>query len=189
MNKYFENLYKVLFEPNTAFDNLKEDTPMSVAVMTVIWTNVFLYVAKHFVSGGFGSEFMYFVKLIFTVLFVLLFWFMTALFFEFTAKAYGKSGQLRTLLTLSAYSFLPYIFIAPCELFKKFSQTGYFWGTKIEILLFVWVIFLYALSLKKTYDLKKSSHFVLIFLPLASFVFSLMWLIGSAFNLGYIYSV
>ena len=93
MKNYLENLYKVLFEPNIAFENLKEDNPMSVAVMTVIWTNVFLYVTKHFVSGGFGGEFMYFVKLIFTVLSVLLFWFVTALFFEFTAKAYGKSGQ------------------------------------------------------------------------------------------------
>lgn len=189
MNKYTENLYKVLFEPKTAFDGLKEDTPMSVAVMTVIWTNVFLYVTKHLISGGFGGEFTYLLKLIFTVGCVMFFWFVTALFFEFTAKAFGKSGQIRTLLTLSAYSFLPYIFIAPCELIKKFSQTGYFWGTKIEILLFVWVIFLYALALKKTYDLKKSSHFVLIFLPMAAFVFSLMWLIGSAFNLGYIYSV
>lgn len=189
MNKYLENLYKVLFEPNTVFDTLKDDTPMSVAVFTVIWTNAFLFFTKNTAASGFGGEFAYFMKLIFTIFCVLLFWFSAALFFEFTAKAFGKSGQIRTLLTLSAYSCLPYIFMAPFELMKKFSETGYFWGTKFEILLFVWVIFLYSLALKKTYDLKKSSSVVLIFLPLIAFGFSFMWLIGSAFNLGYIYSV
>lgn len=189
MKKYFENLYKVLFEPEIAFDNLKEDTLMSVAVFTVIWTNSFLFFVKHTASTGLGGEFAYLFKLIFTVSCVLLFWFITALFFEFTAKAFGKSGKIRTLLTLSAYSFLPYIFMAPFELIKNFSQTGYFWGTKFEIILFLWVIFIYSLALKKTYDLKKSSSFVLIFLPFIAFGFAFMWLIGSAFNLGYIYSV
>jgi len=189
MSKYFENLYKVLFEPQTVFETLKDYTPMSLAVFTVIWTNVIPFISKNSMSSGFGGEFLYFIKLIFSMIAVLLFWFIAALFFEFAAKAFGKSGQIRTLLALSSYSFLPYIFLPSFELIKKFSQTGYFWGTKLEILLFLWVIYLYAQALRKTYDLKNSSSFILIFLPAAAFCFSFMWLIGTAFNLGYIYNV
>ena len=189
MNKYLENLYKVLFEPFTAFETLKEDTPMSVAICTVIWTNLFPFFTRNYVTSGFGGEFLFFTKLIFSLIGILLFWFITAVFFEFVSKAFGKSGEIRTLLTLSSYAFLPYVFLPCFELMKKFSKTGYFWGTKFEILLFLWVIFLYAHALRKTYDLKISSSFVLIFLPLVAFGFAVMWLIGSAFNLGYIYYV
>jgi len=189
MNKYIENLYKVLFEPATAFETLKDDTTMAVAVFTVLWTNIFPYFPKHSLGSGFGGEFIYVIKLIFTLFCILLFWFVTALFFEFAAKAFGKSGEIRTLLKLSSYSFLPYIFLPSFELIKKFSQTGYFWGTKLEILLFLWVIFIYSQALRKTYDLKISSSFILIFLPFVAFGFAIMWLIGSAFNLGYIYYV
>jgi len=189
MNNYFENLYKVLFEPQTAFETLKNDTPMSVAVFTIIWTNIFPFLTRNSLSSGFGGEFLFFTKLIFSMISILLFWFISALFFEFAAKAFGKSGEIRTLLTLSSFSFLPYVFLPCFELMKKFSKTGYFWGTKFEILLFLWVIFLYSQALRKTYDLKFSSSFILIFLPLTAFGFAVMWLIGSAFNLGYIYYV
>jgi len=189
MNKYFENLYKVLFEPHTAFDTLKEDTTMLIAVFTILWTNILPFLPKHSLGVGIGGAIIYLSKLIFTLVCVLIFWFAAAVFFEFTAKAFGKSGEIRTLLTLSAYSFLPYIFLPAFELIKKFSQTGYFWGTKLEILLFFWVIFLYFLALRKTYDLKKSSSFFLIFLPLVALGFAFIWVIGSVFNLGYIYNV
>ena len=189
MNKYIGNLYKVLFEPHTAFETLKNDTTMLIAIITILWTNIFPFLPKHSFGAGFGGVIIYFSKLIFTLVCVLIFWFAAAVFFEFTAKAFGKSGEIRTLLTLSSFSFLPYIFLPSLELIKKFSQTGYFWGTKLELLLFFWVIYLYSLALRKTYDLKKSSSFFLIFLPLAAVCFAFIWVIGSVFNLGYIYNV
>ena len=187
MNKYIENLYKVLFENN--FDDVKENTTILTAIGTICWTSLFLFFSKYHFSHGAFADLKLISSLILYLFSIYFFWFITALFFEFIAKVFGKAGNIRQLLMLSSYSLLPYIFMAPLEMMKKFSSTGYFWGTKFELLLFLWVIIIYASSLAKTYDLKKSSSYLLVFLPLVSFLFAFIWLIGSFFNLGYIYSV
>lgn len=187
MKNYAEILYKILFEFD--FEGVREATTMPVAVATLMWTSLFLFFAKNSLKTGFGAEARFIFSMFFYLFGILLVWFLTAIFFEFIAKIFSKAGKVRTLLTLSSYSLLPYIFIAPFELIKKFSSVGYFLGTKLEILLFFWVIFIYAKALEKTYALEKASSYMLVFLPLISLFFAFIWLIGSAFNLGYIYSV
>lgn len=187
MKDYISNLYKVLFEFD--FSGIKDSTTMPRAVLTILWTSLFLFVVKNINLGGFWGDFKFLSGMIFYLIGMYFVWFFTAIFFEFVMKIFGKAGKIRTLLTLSSYCLLPYIFIAPFELMKKFSDLGYFFGTKFELLLFFWVILLYARSLKETYDIENSSSYMLVFLPFVTFVFSLMWVIGSIFNLGYIYNV
>lgn len=187
MNRYLSNLYKVLFELD--FEGVKETTTILMAIGTLFWTSLFLYVVKSTNCGGFSGDLLYFSGLIFYVTGIFIVWFFSALFFEFVGKIYNKAGKLRMLLTLSSYSLLPYIFMAPFELMKKFSDTGYFLGTKFELLLFLWVILIYAHALCRTYDLDKTSSYMLVFLPVVTLIFSFIWLIGSIFNLGYIYTV
>ncbi|MBQ2644376.1 YIP1 family protein [bacterium] len=187
MQKYIENLYKILFENN--FDNVFEDTTVIKAILTILWTSLFLFISKFNFANG-GSIIFLFITTSFGYIFsIYFFWIVTGLFFEFVAKIFGKSGKIRKLLMLSSYCLLPYIFFAPLEIMKKFSDMGYFLGTKIEFLLFLWVIILYSKVLVKTYDLQKTSSYLLIFLPFVAFIFGFIWLIGSLFNLGYIYSV
>lgn len=187
MNKYTEYLYKILFEFD--FEGVKEYTTMPVSVLTLIWTSLFLFVAKTSFSSGFSADFKFIFSILLYIIGILLVWFFSAIFFEIIAKIFNKAGKIRTLLELSGYSLLPYIFIAPFELLKKSSDIGYFLGTKIELLLFLWVMCIYATILRKTYDLEKTSSYLLVFLPVISIFFIIMWLIGTGFNLSYIYSV
>jgi len=187
MQKYIENIYKILFEYN--LDDVRENTTVLIAVGTIFWTSLFLFIAKFNFHGGNGTTLL-FVSSLFGYLFsIYFFWLISALFFEFIAKIFDKSGNIRNLLMLSSYCLLPYIFMAPLELMKKFSETGYFLGTKLELLLFFWVIFLYAAALEKTYKISKTSSFLLVLLPSVAFGFGFIWLIGSIFNLSYIYTV
>ena len=189
MKKYFENLYNILFAPNEAFENIEETTTMPVAVLTLVLTNTVMFLLKSTPADGFLGGIFYFfgyVGFIFGTMFT---WFLTAIFFEIIAKIFSKSGKLRILLKRTSYVCLPVIFFAPFELLKQSSDTGYFFGTKFEILLYFWMIFLYAKSLEKTYDLKFSSSLLLIFLPLIAFIFFVIRLMGSFFDMGYIYSV
>lgn len=189
MKKYFENLYNILFSPNEAFEKIEETTTMPVAVLTLVWTNAIMFLLKSTPVPGFWGMLLYLfgcVGFLFGSMFT---WFVTAIFFEITAKIFSKSGKLRILLKRTSYVCLPVIFFAPFELLKQSSDTGYFFGTKLEILLYFWMIFLYAKSLEKTYDLKFSSSFLLIFLPLIAFIFFVVRLMGSFFDMGYIFSV
>lgn len=79
--------------------------------------------------------------------------------------------------------------MAPFEILKNSSKIGYFLGTKLEILLLVWVIILYTKSLANTYNLSKSSSIMLVFIPTIAIGFAFIWLIGTCFNIGYIYTV
>lgn len=187
MQKYIENLYKILFEND--FEEVQENTTVLRAIFTILWTSLFLFLSKFNFHNGTVTTLL-FVSSMFGYLFsIYSFWLISALFFEFIAKIFDKSGKIRKLLMLSSYCLLPYIFFAPLESMKKFSDTGYFLGTKLELLLFFWVMFLYASALANTYGIKKSSSFLLVFLPSVAFVFGIIWLIGSIFNLSYIYSV
>lgn len=187
MQKYIEDLYKVLFENN--FDDVFENTTVLKAVGTILWSCLFLFVAKFNFHNG-GNTSLLFMTSMFGYLFsIYFFWIISAVFFEFIAKIFGKAGNIRKLLMLSSYCLLPYIFFAPFEMMKKFSDAGYFLGTKFELLLFLWVIVLYAKALAKTYDLQNTSSVMLVFVPSVAFGFGIIWLIGTIFNLGYIYSV
>ncbi len=187
MKNYIENLYKILFEFD--FDGVKDATTMPIAVGTLTWTSLFLFLTKNAIHGKGLAELKFFFLLIFFVSGTLLVWLFSAIFFELLAKIFSQSGKIRTLLTLTSYSLLPYIFFPCFELMKKFSDAGYFFGTKLQFLLFLWVIIIYAKALAKTYDLKKSSSILLVFIPLISYIFLAMWLIGTMFNVSYIYSV
>lgn len=187
MKNYIENLYKILFEFD--FDGVKDATTMPIAVGTLTWTSLFLFLTKNAIHGKGLAELKFFFLLIFFVVGTLIVWLFSAIFFELLAKIFSQSGKIRTLLTLTSYSLLPYIFFPCFELMKNFSNVGYFFGTKLQILLFLWVILIYAKALAKTYDLKKSSSILLVFIPLISYIFLAMWLIGTMFNVSYIYSV
>lgn len=187
MNKYCEKLYKILFEFD--FSDVQSDSPIYKSMLTLIWTSLFLYIPNHNLPNDIGKEILYIGGIGIYLIGILFVWAISAMFFDFIARIFGKDGKIRYLLNYSAYTLLPYIFIAPFEMLKNSSKIGYFFGTKFELLLFFWVIVLYAKTLEKTYNLTKSSSFMLVFLPTIAIGFAVVWLIGTCFNIGYIYTV
>lgn len=187
MEKYCENLYKILFEFD--FSENSEDTPIYKPMLTLIWTSLFMYLPSRNLPNGLGEDVMFLGGIGIYLIGILFVWISSSLFFDFIARIFNKGGKIRPLLINSAYTLLPYIFVAPFEMLKKSSQIGYFLGTKFEILLLLWVIILYAKTLANTYNLTKTSSFVLVLLPSIAIGFSVIWLIGTCFNLSYIYTV
>ena len=187
MEKYVENLYKVLFEFD--FSDISKESPIYQGMLTLIWTSLFLYVPNHALPSGLSEDFLYIGGIGIYLIGILFVWVISAIFFDYIAKIFGNGGKIRSLLNLSSYSLLPYIFMAPFEILKNSSKIGYFFGTKLQILLLVWVIILYAKSLANTYNLSKSSSIMLVFIPTIAIGFAFIWLIGTFFNIGYIYTV
>ena len=187
MGKYVENLYKILFEND--FEGVLENTSFKKAVLNVFWTSMFLFYAKYSSGKLLYGDTDVLVAFYNYIMIIFFYWLCSGFFFGYIAQIFCKESKIKELLKLTSYAMLPYIFIAPLEIMKNFSDTGYFFATKFEFLLFFWVIFLYASALAKTYGLKKSSAFSLIFFPIITLFFCVMWLIGTIFNLGYIYTV
>ena len=189
MKNYFLLIYKVLFETNDVFAEIKQSPSTSKAILTLVWINIFLLSIKYAFTGGVLNIFSYLFMLIFYLTSTLVSWAILGLFFEYIAKIYDKSGKLKTLLYLSSFSALPWIFIAPLELLKDFGDIGYFSGTLLELIIYFWTIFLYCKSLEYTYEIKFSRSIMLIFLPFLATFFAFFWLIGFFTKLGYIFTV
>lgn len=187
-DEFFENIYNVIFNPKSFFDN--KDLKMSVrlAVFNVILIAVIYNIAASVFNGtilllSFWSTF------IFKILGAVVFWLFVALFFEYIAKIYSKDGNLTKILFYTAFAPIPYIFFAPLNLIKHSGLLGYFIGTLTELILYLWIIFLYAHSLRVTYDISLSRSFMLIFLPFISVFFAIYWLVCFFTKIGTIFSI
>ena len=187
-DKYFENLYSVIFSPKAFFE--REDLTISIrlAVTTVILITVLSKIATSIFDGSITN--MWFVpSLIWSIICAIFLWFITGLFFEYTAKIFEKDGNLSKLLFYTSFAPVPYIFFAPLNLLKSVGTFGYFLGAYCEFFLYLWIIFLYVLALKTVYKITLARSFMLIFLPFLATFFAFNWMVGFFTKIWYIFSI
>ena len=188
VEKYFENLYSVIFSPKAFFK--REDLSISIrlAITTITLVTVFTKCTIATFEGTIGTGGFY-AGIIGGILSTIFLWFITGLFFEYTAKIYGKDGNLTKILFFTSFAPVPYIFYAPLNLLKNVGSIGYVLGTYSEIFLYFWIIFLYALAINATYKISIARSFMLIFLPFVATFFAFYWIICFFSKLWYILSI
>ena len=185
---FFENIYQVIFTPKEFFENKEKNISIRLALCTIIFITTFTKIAKAILESNLTNWFFIF-SLIGSIIGAILIWFLSALFFEYIAKIFERDGKINELLSLFAYAQVPFIFFAPLNIIKNLGNFGYILSTNIEVILYFWIIILYAFSLKATYNLTYSRSFMLIFLPFISAIFSLYWLICFFNKICYIFSI
>lgn len=187
-DEFFENIYKVIFNPKEFFGQ----KDMTVSVRLALATIILIAVINKFSFGIFDGSVLkisFIFSLIWGVISVVILWFLTALFFEYIAKIFNRDGNLEKLLFLTAFAPVPYMFFAPLNLIKHIGEIGYIIATLIEVLLYFWIIFLYALALRAVYNITISRAFMLIFIPFLSLFFAIYWLVCFISKIWYIFSI
>ncbi len=187
-DEFFENIYKVIFNPKEFF----EQKDMTVSVRLALATIILIAVINKFSFGIFDGSVLkisFIFSLIWGVISVVILWFLTALFFEYIAKIFNRDGNLEKLLFLTAFAPVPYMFFAPLNLIKNIGEIGYIIATLIEVLLYFLIIFLYALALRTVYNITISRAFMLIFIPFLSLFFAIYWLVCFISKIWYIFSI
>ncbi len=187
-NDFFENIYSVIFSPQAFFE--RED--ITVSTRLALGTVIFISVLTKIALGLFDKSILsytFIFGLIWHVIFTVIIWFLTALFFEYIAKIFDKGNNLKKLLYLTAFVPIPYIFYAPLNIMKKIGNIGYIFGSLIEFSLYLWIIILYAYSLRAVYKITLSRSFMLIFLPFIASFFAMHWTICFISKMWYIFSI
>ncbi len=186
--EFFENIYSVIFSPRAFFK--RED--LKISIRLAFGTIVFIALVGKVASGIFEGSILsvnFIFSLMWHIITTIVLWLLTALFFEYTAKIYDRAGKFSKLLYLTAFAPVPYIFFAPLNLLKQTGGTGYILAANIELLLYLWIIILYAFSLRAAYNITLSRSFMLIFLPFISSFFAIYWLISFFLKIWYIFSI
>lgn len=185
---FFENIYQVIFTPKAFFENKEKTISIRLALCTIIFITIFTKVAKAILERNL-TEWYFIFSLIGSIIGAILIWFLSALFFEYIAKIFERDGKINELLSFFAYAQVPFIFFAPLNILKNLGDFGYILSTNLEVILYFWIIVLYAFSLKSVYNFTYSRSFMLIFLPFLSGAFSLYWLICFLNKIWYIFSI
>lgn len=186
--KYFENIYNVIFAPRQFFG--KED--LAVSVRLAVFTITMVAAVTKITSGVFEGSIInpgFILSLIWSILCCIFLWFITALFFEYISKIFNRNAGLSKILFYTSFAPIPYIFFAPLNLMKNFGNIGYFFGAYCEFFLYFWIIYLYVLALSSVYKITLSRSFMLILLPFIASFFAIYWIIGFFSKIWYIFSI
>ena len=187
-NDFFENIYSVIFSPKAFFESKEIKISLRLAIATIVSVVTFSNITTSVFDGS-VLTFSFVTSLIFNVVVSVVVWFLTALFFEYTAKIFSYDGNLNKILFYTAFAPVPYIFFAPLNLIKQVNVLGYITGALVEFVLYIWIISLYAYSVKSAYNISFARAFMLILLPFVSAFFVIYWGICFCLKMGYIFSV
>ncbi len=172
---FFDNIYGTLFQPDETFDELKEKQFIEQAFIIVVAVSALFPLlfspAKGDLSGLFFNTLL-------AVLAGVISWVVFASFFEIVANIFNQGGKIRSFLTLSAFSLLPWLLLAPIELFKTAGIFGEFIGILSGLIIWLWTTTLVIIAVIKTYNLDLGRALLFVIIPFIGGVISFNWFIG-----------
>ncbi len=187
--EYFENIYEVIFNPLEFFKRNDLTVSIRQAAGTVIWVSIFTVLAQAIADKSIFNNIFLGFTLILKIGLILIAWTLTGLFFEYIAKIFSRECGLNTVLFNTSFAMVPYIFFAPLDVLKQSGDTGYTIGAILQMLIYFWIIVLYANAIKKSYDISIARAFMIILLPFIGTFFAISWAIGFCMKMGYINSI
>lgn len=178
-------LYNILFYPSHEFKVVSMG-PVPKDYFLGLGTIIVVLVSS---IGVLYSPFVYsteglFFTMILAAISGLVFWLFTVSVFSTAAYIFGGRGRPQTLLILTAFATLPWIFLPVVMLFK--SALGTF-GHTISIFaslgLWIWTAILFLMAIKYTYNLSLERLLLAASLPLLMAFLGITWAGGFFFNL------
>lgn len=185
---YFEYIYSVIFSPKTFFEDENIKMSVRLAAATVALVTVFTQTGVAVANNTIIEPF-FILSLLWKVCCTIICWVITGLFFEYIAKIFSENGGISKILFYSAFAMVPFIFFAPLDILKNIGSVGFVIGSTAEVILYFWVIYLYANAVKSSYKISLSRAFMLISVPFIGLFFAFSWTIGFFAKLWYIFSI
>ena len=187
INDFFENIYSAIFSPKDFFENNRQIS-IRVAIGTIA-LSYSVYKISEYIAGDKIIDYSFVFPFVFGFIKVVIFWFLTSLFFEYCAKIFSNENKLQLILFNTAYAQLPYIFFAPLNIVKQIGDLGYIFASITEFFLYLWVIILYAYSVSSAYKISFARSFMLILMPFIASFFAIYWTVCFFMKIGYIFSI
>lgn len=174
----FDNIYGALFTPDKTFNELKENPVIEQGFIIVVCISMLATLLNFSLIDGFNSVLMLGINVIFSAFAGVISWVFFASFFELIAGIFKQAGKIRIFLTLSAFSLLPWAFLAPIQLFKTGGKLGGIFGIIFGLAIWLWSTALIVVSVIKSYNLSLGRALVFLIVPFVGGILSFNWFIG-----------
>lgn len=189
---FLSNVYGAIFTPLKTFENIveKDQPPVFEAFIVVIMVSVIGCITMN----SAGSIWVLALSIISYVVFAVISWVFIAAVIDGLASIFSKENHFDTLLTLSAFSLLPWILMAPVSLFKSGGIEGIgILGVLIALILgsliWFWTTVLFLIAISKTYKFTAGKIVLLALMPFLASIILFFWMTGFISNIIYLISV
>ncbi len=164
-------VYGVLFHPVDTFRNANYEKPYKFPLCIILFAVLFLTILGNDTWGvGFFSVYMA------KTINIACYWLFFSFFIDIMARMFNISDKYPKLLTLMAYSFIPWIFLAPLKLLKNFSEFTEVIATVLLLGVWFWTVALQMLAISETYGLPRKNAIIILFLPFIGTILYFIWL-------------
>ncbi len=183
--QFLDIFFNVLFHPSQEFrviaiGPVPRDRLLAYGLVLVLVTSALGVVYSPMVFSTDGLM----LKLMLAATSGTIYWLFTAALIAMTAYVFGERGRPQTLLILTAYATLPWLFLPVAMLFRD-SLWGF--GHTISIFaslgIWLWSAILFLMALKFTYNLTLDRLLLAATVPLLMAFLGLSWVGGFIFNL------
>ena len=157
----FSNIFDIIFSPTVAFNELKDLKPHKLPILLIFIIACFLSAANTNFNG--------LSSLIATFSFILIGLIVYSFYIDIMAKMFNLESQFSRMFTLSAFSLLPWIFIAPVKLLSCDITILAILSGFLTFGIYVWVIALQVLAISRAYNTPSNCAVIAIFLPFLGF--------------------
>lgn len=178
MKDFLEKFYGVLISPDETFDLLKKNPSILQGFFIVLAISVTSPVTAFNQFDGARSIVWFALNIITAAFTGILSWMFFASFLDILASIFKQSGRIKEFLTLSAFALIPWLFIAPAELFKTAGIIGGIFGVLLELLIWLWATILIVLAISKTYEISFSRVIVLVVTTFLGGFLAFNWIAG-----------
>ena len=157
----FSNFFDIIFSPTVAFNELKDLKPHKLPILVI-------FIVASIISAT-NNNFAGFSSLVATFSFTLIGLIIYTFYIDVMAKMFNLESQFSRMFTLSAFSLLPWIFLAPvkllnCDIFILALLSGF-----LSFGICIWVIVLQVLAISRAYNTPSNCAVIAIFLPFFGF--------------------
>ncbi len=186
---YLDVFYNVLFHPGRAFEALSDDDTrvtknklLLQAAVTVMFISVVSPLVGLIYEGG--DLFPLVIQVPLQALCGALIWLIVGGVIGLLAYAFTGKARLQTLLILTAFATLPWLFLGPAILLRiSLGTLGEYVHAGISLLLWLWTVVLFALAIMKTYRLSGEQVMIILIIPVVLSGIAVAWAAGFVFNI------
>ena len=163
-------IYGVLFHPVETFRSANCEKPYKFPLCIILFAVLFLTILGND-SLGIGFFSMYMAR----VINIACYWLFFSFFIDLMARMFNINNKYSKLLTLMAYSFIPWIFLAPMKLLKGFSEITEVFSMVLLLGIWLWTIALQMLAISETYEIPRKNAIIILFIPFIGTILYFIW--------------